>query len=142
MVRERQIDILSTIGNTLGKAFRLIDDIHTSDEERLTLKTGLLRIQTQVVAEVIQAQAKMAEMQANIIQAEATSTHWLTATWRPITMLTFLALIVMAQLGFTEPVPNDMWPLLKLGLGGYVIGRSFEKTVPSVLSSLKSEERT
>lgn len=52
---------------------------------------------------------------------------WLTATWRPVTMLVFVALIVVAQLGLTPPVPEPMWPLLQLGLGGYVLGRSAEK---------------
>ena len=135
------MNILSKVSDLLGGAFGLVDDLHTSDEEKLGLKAQLLTIQTGVVSEVIQAQSKMAEMQAGIIQAEAQSSHWLTSTWRPITMLTFLVLIVLAQLGLTGPVPEDMWPLLKLGLGGYVIGRSFEKTVPSVLGSLKSREQ-
>lgn len=134
------MNILSKVSDLLGGAFGLVDDLHTSDEEKLGLKAQLLTIQTGVVSEVIEAQSKMAEMQSNIIVAEAKSTHVLTATWRPITMLTLLALIVLAQLGLTDPVPADMWPLLKLGLGGYVIGRSFEKTVPSVLGSLKSKE--
>lgn len=135
------MDILGKVGDLLSGAFGLVDDLHTSDEEKLTLKTGLLTIQTSVVSEVIQAQSKMAEMQASIIKAEAESQHPLTSMWRPITMLTFVTIIVLAQFGLTGPVPEDMWPLLKLGLGGYVIGRSFEKTVPNVLSSLKSEER-
>lgn len=135
------MDILGKVGDLLSGAFGLVDDLHTSDEEKLTLKTGLLTIQTAVVSEVIQAQSKMAEMQAGIIKAEAESQHPLTSMWRPITMLTFVTIIVLAQFGLTGPVPEDMWPLLKLGLGGYVIGRSFEKTVPNVLSSLKSEER-
>ena len=135
------MNILAKVGDILGGAFGLVDDLHTSDEEKLQLKAALLQIQTGVVSEVIQAQSKMAEMQSNIIVAEAKSQHALTSMWRPITMLTFLVMIVLAQLGLTGPVPEPMWPLLKLGLGGYVIGRSFEKTVPSVLSSLKSEER-
>jgi hypothetical protein len=134
--------IIGKIGDLLGGAIGLVDDLHTSDEERLSLKSALLTIQTGVISQVIAAQSKMAEMQAQIITAEASSQHWLTSTWRPITMLTFLVLIVGAQLGLTGPVPEPMWPLLKLGLGGYVIGRSFEKTVPAVLSSLKSGEQS
>jgi len=135
------MNLLAKIGDLLGGALNVVDELHTSTEEKLTLKSSLLTIQAGVISEVISAQSKMAEMQAQIITAEASSTHWLTSAWRPITMLTFLVLIVAAQLGFTGPVPEDMWPLLNLGLGGYVIGRSFEKTVPTVLASLKSEER-
>lgn len=136
------MNILGKIGDLLGGAFGLVDDLHTSDEEKLTLKAGLMEIQTGVISQVIAAQSKMAEMQSKVIVAETQSTSWITKSWRPITMLTFLVLIVAAQFGLTGPVPEPMWPLLKLGLGGYVIGRSFEKTVPSVLASLKSEERT
>lgn len=135
------MNILAKVGDLLGGAFNLVDDIHTSDEEKLVLKAQLLTIQTGVITEVITAQSKMAELQSGIVKAEAQSQQWLTASWRPITMLTFLVMIVLAQFGLTDPVPEPMWPLLKLGLGGYVIGRSFEKTVPSVLSSLKSGEQ-
>ena len=135
------MNIIGKIGDILGGAFGLVDDLHTSDEEKLSMKAQLLTIQTGVISEVISAQSKMGEMQASIINTEAKSVHWITAAWRPITMLTFLVLIVAAQLGLTDPVPEPMWPLLKIGLGGYVIGRSFEKTVPTVLSSMKAEER-
>ena len=135
------MNIIGKIGDILGGAFGLVDDLHTSDEEKLSMKAQLLTIQTGVISEVISAQSKMAEMQASIINTEAKSVHWITAAWRQITMLTFLVLIVAAQLGLTEPVQEPMWPLLKIGLGGYVIGRSFEKTVPTVLSSMKAEER-
>jgi len=132
--------LIGKIGTILNSAFGLVDDLHTSDEEKLELKSGLLQIQTGVIAQVIQAQSKMAELQTSVILAEANSSNWLTTSWRPITMLTFLVLIVLSQVGVTAPVPAEMWPLLKLGLGGYVIGRSFEKTVPSVLASLKTKE--
>jgi hypothetical protein len=132
---------LDKISDLLSGVFGIVDDVHTSEEEKLTLKSSLLAIQAGVISEVVKAQSKMAEMQAQIITAEASSSHWITSAWRPITMLTFLVLIVLAQLGFTQSVPDEMWPLLKIGLGGYVIGRSFEKTVPQVLESLKSKEQ-
>ena len=133
--------LIGKIATILNSAFGLVDDMHTSDEEKLTLKAGLLQVQTGVIAQVIQAQSKMAELQTSVILAEAQSGNWLTTSWRPITMLTFLVLIVLAQIGVTSSVPTEMWPLLKLGLGGYVIGRSFEKTVPKVLHSLKQSEQ-
>ena len=69
-----------------------------------------------------------------------TSGNWLTANWRPVTMLTFVAIIAnnyllypYLALFFTNApmlvIPPDMWELLKIGLGGYVVGRSAEKIV-------------
>lgn len=76
----------------------------------------------------------------NVIVAEAKSEHVLAATWRPITMLVFVAIIAnnyilapyltaMFGVGLTLEIPTDMWDLLKIGLGGYVVGRSMEKGI-------------
>jgi hypothetical protein len=132
--------MLGKIGDMLGRAIGLVDDLHTSDEERLTLKERLLVVQAGVLSEVIKAETATLEAQARVVEAEAKSEHALTAMWRPITMLTFLALIVYGQFG-GPPVPEQAWPLLQLGLGGYVVGRSFEKVVPQVVSALKDKEK-
>jgi len=78
------------------------------------------------------------QMQAKIVEAEAKSEHWLTSTWRPITMLTFVTIIANNYIivpyaqAFGLHVPtleltDQMWDLLKIGIGGYVVGRSAEK---------------
>jgi len=80
--------------------------------------------------------------QAGDIQAEAKSDSWLAANWRPILMLSFTAIIVVNYLvlpvaqwfGVTENplvLPLDMWALLKIGVGGYIVGRSGEKIARS-----------
>jgi hypothetical protein len=78
----------------------------------------------------------------SIIKAEAESEHWLSATWRPILMLTFGALIVARWFGWAAPNLAEseylkLWDIVELGLGGYVIGRSAEKIVPSIAQALK-----
>lgn len=80
--------------------------------------------------------------QAQIVLAEAQSSNWLTASWRPITMLTFTALIVARWFGFAAPNLSEaeylaLWDIVKLGLGGYVVGRSVEKVVPAIAEALK-----
>ena len=82
---------------------------------------------------------------AGIVTAEAKSEHWLAANWRPVTMLTFVFIIAnnyiiypYLALFFEEApkleIPPDMWALLKIGLGGYVVGRSAEKVATAVKS--------
>lgn len=80
--------------------------------------------------------------QAQIVQTEAASSHWLAANWRPLLMLTFGALIVARFLGFAAPNISEaeyikLWSILELGISGYVIGRSAEKTLPRVAEILK-----
>lgn len=78
----------------------------------------------------------------NIIQTEAASSHWLAANWRPLMMLTFGALIVARWFGWAAPNLSEaeylkLWDIVNLGLGGYVIGRSVEKIVPSIAEAIK-----
>lgn len=122
---------IPAILGALGPAFDLIDDLFTSDEERAEAK--------QKVAQLAQhGELKYLESASNIIVAEAKSEHPLTSQWRPITMLVFVAIIANNYIVYpylslfwpTAPVleiPADMWALLKIGLGGYVVGRSGEK---------------
>ena len=81
---------------------------------------------------------------ASIVREEAKSEHWLAATWRPILMLTFGALIVARWLGFSAPGITEaeilkLWDIVELGLGGYVIGRSVEKVAPTVAQAIRGK---
>ncbi len=80
---------------------------------------------------------------AGIVRAEAQSEHKLAATWRPIVMLTFAGLIVARWFGFAAPDLSEteylkLWDIVEFGLGGYVVGRSVEKTVPALAAALKT----
>lgn len=71
------------------------------------------------------------ESAAKIVLAEAQGS-WIKGNWRPITMLTFVGLIVAHWLGFTpdnlsEAEVLELMQLVQIGLGGYVAGRSLEK---------------
>jgi hypothetical protein len=82
---------------------------------------------------------------ADIVKTEAASENWLTASWRPILMLTFGALIVARWFGWAAPGLSQeeylkLWSIVELGLGGYVIGRSVEKTMPAVAAALKGSK--
>lgn len=92
----------------------------------------------------LQQQGELAELvgRSEIVKAEAASEHWLAANWRPLTMLTFVALIVARWFGYAAPelAPEEyikLWDIVELGLGGYVIGRSAEKILPSIANALK-----
>ena len=93
-----------------------------------------------LLSAIQEAEAKMMEQQASTIVAEAKSGSWITSAWRPITMLVFVFIIAnnyiiapyLLAFGYTVPtldIPPDMWSLLQLGIGGYIMGRSAEKAV-------------
>ena len=81
--------------------------------------------------------------QCAIIVAEAQGGGMLQRNWRPITMLTFLGLVVGRFFGFEGPnfTPDDsanLFSLIQLGLGGYVVGRSVENVAKTVAPAIKA----
>lgn len=93
-------------------------------------------------AEVMKQLIASQDQIGDIIKTEAASEHWLTANWRPITMLVFVGLIVarwfgVAAPGLTEPEYLKLWSIVEIGIGGYVVGRTVEKTIPDVARALK-----
>jgi hypothetical protein len=131
---------LSFLSGLIKPVSDLVDNLHTSDEERLEAKGVLLELQTGLMSQTLAYEQKLAESQASIIVAEATANSWLTRTWRPITMLTFVFLVVYSQFTGTV-IPPDMWTVIKIGLGGYLGGRSVEKSVGAITEVMKRKEQ-
>jgi hypothetical protein len=130
---------LSFLSGLIKPVTELVDNLHTSDEERLEAKGVLLELQTSLMSQTLAYEQKLAESQASIIVAEATSSSWLTTSWRPITMLCFVFLIMYSQ--FTGmSIPPDLWTVLKIGLGGYLGGRSVEKSVGAITEVMKQKD--
>jgi len=94
--------------------------------------------QLELIQKLNEIEADIIESKAKIITTEAKSEHFLTSTWRPITMLVFTFIIAnnyilvpyFQAMGFDIPtlqIGNKMLNLLSIGIGGYVVGRSAEK---------------
>ena len=107
---------------------KLIDSLFTTTEEKAEANLKLLSMQQQ-------GGLKELEASMNVIVAEAQSESWVTRSWRPIIMLMFGVIIANNYLLYPylrlfwpdAPVldlPPDLWALMKIGLGGYVVGRS------------------
>jgi hypothetical protein len=119
---------------------RMVDNLHTSEEERLQVKAGLFHIQSDMAARILDYEARLVDAQARVITAEAQGQSWLQRSWRPITMLTFLVLVVADTMGWTEfRLADQAWTLLQIGLGGYVVGRSVEKVAPKLSEIMRKD---
>ena len=127
------IGVTDLIANIFKPAAKLVDDLHTSDEERLTAKSKMLEVQAAAMQQVFDYETQALTARANIVNSEASSGNLLASSWRPITMLTFLVLAVGDSLGLlATPLRDEAWMLLQLGLGGYVVGRSGEKIAQTI----------
>lgn len=130
--------ISSPLGDIFDKVGKIIDNVHLSGEEKLAAQRALLEIQTAAHIRMAELDADWAKTQASVITAEIQSDSWMGRSWRPIMMLTFVYIIghtyILAPL-FSLPsvgIPPDMWDLLKIGMGGYIVGRSAEKMAPAI----------
>jgi hypothetical protein len=100
------------------------------------------KAEAEALRQLLEHQGEIEQAAAKIIQTEAASTHWLAANWRPLTMITFTALIVARWMGWVAPNLSEaeylkLWSIIEFGLGGYVVGRSVEKIAPSIAGALK-----
>ena len=126
-------NIVEIVSSVIKPLTDLADEMHTSDEERLTLKAKAFEVQAQLTVKIMDYEARLLEAQASVIKAEAGGQSWIQRSWRPITMLTFLALVVADTFGYTAfRLADQAWTLLQIGLGGYVVGRSAEKIAPHI----------
>ena len=101
-----------------------------------------IELQQALQSAVLERTAEIEKAAADIVKAEAQGQSWLQRTWRPVTMLVFVALIVTRWLGWCAPNLGEaealkLWDIVQLGLGGYVIGRSAEKLLPVLVDAVK-----
>jgi hypothetical protein len=121
-------NIFAFIKEMFKPAAELVDNLHTSKEEKLKLLNELASLEFGMQSKILEYETKLIEVQAAAINAESTGESWLQRNWRPIVMLSFLVLILLNSFGlFGVALTPHIWTLLELGLGGYVIGRSLEK---------------
>jgi len=103
-------------------------------------------IEREINMALIGNSAAIEQAAASVILAEAKSEHKITAIWRPVLMMTITAIVawnflfaqlielaVLVMFGdripLSIPLPDQLWNLLMIGVGGYVVGRSGEKMV-------------
>jgi len=90
-----------------------------------------------------QAELKRTAEQVKVIVAEAQSEDKWVRRWRPSLMYIFMLILLnnyilypYLSLFWQEApvleIPDQMWSLLMIGVGGYTIGRSAEKVVKNL----------
>lgn len=134
-------DPVSAVFDVGGK---LIDRLWPDPTQRDAAKLKLMELQQSGALAQLAAETDLQKAAADIVKTEAASSNFLTASWRPITMLVFVVLITARWFGWAAPNLQEqeylkLWDIVQVGLGGYVIGRSVEKIVPSVADALSKK---
>ena len=112
-------------GSVVKDLLEGLDNLFTSKEEKIQAENVIKQI-------LLQKQLELQKMQTDIIITEAKG-NWLQRSWRPLLMVSFGFIVIYVKfIGplFGLPIPElelEFWELLKIGIGGYVVGRSAEK---------------
>ena len=123
--------------NTIDKA---VPDKDLQEKLKAQLQTQLLQSNTQE----LQAAAK-------IIEAEAKA-GWFASSWRPLLRYVLIFILVwnyvlgpvilfFFKASITIQLPGDVWTLLQIGLGGYVVGRSAESVARTMANRPANKEQ-
>ena len=125
--------MINLIGSLLPVVGNVLDRVLPDQVERDKVKAELQ-------AQMLQHSATIEKAAADVVVAEAKGESWLQRNWRPITMMSFVVIIVNNYIAvpwlqtFGVPsihldIPPDMWTLLQLGLSGYIVSRGAEKGI-------------
>ena len=142
------IPIIGTLIETGLGLFKSYFPPDLTPEQKAKLTAGEQAFKTSLTTSLIDYSKTILEQQASVVRAEATGESFMQRNWRPITMLTFVFIIannyilfpylqLFFSTGVALTIPPDMWGLLRLGLGGYVVGRSVEKSVKAYSEAKK-----
>lgn len=84
------MEILSFISSIFKPAVDLVDELHTSDEEKGNIRNQLAAIQAGVQDKIIDLEAKRLEYEkqlvdarSEVLKAEMQGQSWLQRNWRP-----------------------------------------------------------
>lgn len=104
-------------------------------------KDTKIRLQHELKEALLTHEQKLIETQASIIITEAKG-GWMQRNWRPSLMMVIVTIIAnnflvtptLIAFGLpivVTPLPENLYDLMSIGLGGYIVGRSGEKIMQS-----------
>tara|TARA_R100001244_G_scaffold11723_1_gene13880 strand:+ start:194 stop:613 length:420 start_codon:yes stop_codon:yes gene_type:complete len=125
------LDFLKT--GVVKEVGSIIDNVFTNDEEKSTAKKQLTEV-------VLKSLNDVAAVQGEVIKTEMKG-NWLQKSWRPLTMLVMVFILVCKWFGWTNAdipleLEVELMGLLKIGIGGYIGGRTLEKVATKVTENV------
>lgn len=93
------------------------------------------KVQAELNAAFLSHAAEIEKAAASVVVAEAKGESWLQRNWRPMIMVLFGYIVahnyvIAPVFGVTYvEMPDHLWELLKIGIGGYIVSRGAEKGI-------------
>ena len=135
----------------LGAVAPLAKILFNTIEKAVPDKDLQEKLKSQLQTQLLQSHTQELTAAAKIIEAEAKA-GWFASSWRPLLMYVLIFILIwnyvigpVIKIFFgsiiTFELPGDVWTLLNVGLGGYVIGRSAESVARTMASKPVNKEQ-
>jgi hypothetical protein len=123
---------------------RLIEPVTNLASEFIEDKDKRAEFESRLQLALLNHEETLVSASRDVVVAEAQGQSWLQCNWRPLIMMIFGAILAnnyilipwLRAFGIETvavlEMPDGLWTLLTVGLGGYVVGRTIEKTGSSV----------
>jgi len=129
--------LIKPIADLFGKGLDVVDKIVPDKDLAAKLKVEIQNKFAEIAHTELIA---LLEGQTKIILGEIQGESWLQRNWRPILMLVIVSIVAnnyliypyMSLFWIQAPVlelPEHLYSLMKIGVGGYIVGRSVEKGI-------------
>jgi hypothetical protein len=116
----------------LGAVAPLAKILFSTIEKSVPDKDLQAKLKADLQTQLLQSNTQELQAAAKIIEA-----GWFASSWRPLLMYVLIFILVWNYIlgpvllfffkaSITITLPGDVWTLLQIGLGGYVVGRSAE----------------
>jgi hypothetical protein len=123
------LPILSALTPILSKVFDVVD-------KSITDKDLAAKLKAELNTQLIQQGTEELKASARIIEAE-NKAGLFSSSWRPLLMYVLIFILIwnyilspiillIFHVNSQVVLPTDVWTVLQIGLGGYVVGRSAE----------------
>jgi hypothetical protein len=128
----------------LGAIAPLAKILFSTIEKAVPDKDLQAKLKADLQTQLLQSHTEELQAASRVIEAEAKA-GWFSASWRPLLMYVLIFILVWNYIlgpvikfffhaAITIDLPGDVWTLLQIGLGGYVVGRSAESVARTMAS--------
>ena len=128
----------------LGAIAPLAKILFSTIEKAVPDKDLQAKLKADLQTQLLQSHTEELTAASRVIEAEAKA-GWFSASWRPLLMYVLIFILVWNYIlgpvikfffhaAITIDLPGDVWTLLQIGLGGYVVGRSAESVARTMAS--------
>jgi len=122
------------IANTIVGIFGKVLDKFVADKDQ---RNQLL---AEMQKEILANESQIVALSSANVKSEIEGKSSIQRSWRPILMLVIVTIIannfllapyvhLFFGVDVAVPLPDDLYNLMNIGVGGYVVGRSVEKSV-------------